>query len=131
MHEAKPIKETLADARAAEGDEDYATAAELYQHVLKQDNLNQDAWNRLMIIYRKQKDKKKELAVISDAIRTYEKFYRSKTRTTKNITELSNKLNKAFGFTDRQGNALYVPEPLATWQKRKQLLEKKKATKKK
>src|SRR5438309_4708473 len=98
LHEVKTIKETLADARAAEESQQYDTAAELYQQILKQDTLNQEAYNRLMIIYRKQKDKKKELSIINTAIKAYQKFYKSKKHTNKSITEISNKLNKAFGF---------------------------------
>lgn len=131
MPELKTIKETLAEAKNAENLEQPETAAGLYEKALQQDKLNQDAYNRLMIIYRKLKDKKKELQVINSAVKAYKDFYASKKRTSKSITALSNKLNKSIGLIDKKGNTLYVPEPIATWQKRKELLEKKDDKKKK
>ena len=82
-----------------------------------------------MIIYRKKKDVKNELQIINTAIKAYKEFYASKKHATKNITAISNKLNKSFGFTDKKGNTLYTPEPIATWLKRKDLIEKKKKKK--
>lgn len=127
--EAKPIKEIMAEAKAAEDAQQFDIAERLYQNVLQQDSLNEHAFSRLMIIYRKQKEKKKELDLIDDAISAYQQFYKAKQHRTKTITTISNKLNKAFGLTDRKGNALYLPEPIATWQKRKESLEKRKKKK--
>src|SRR5436190_1463130 len=124
--EVKTVKEIITEAKDAENSEQPEAAIKLYEQALQQDGLNEYAYNRLMIIYRKLKDKKKELQVISNALKAYSKFYKSKKRTTKSITEISNKLNKSFGLTDKKGNMLYSPEPIATWQKRKELLEKRK-----
>ena len=129
MPEVKTVKETIAQAKAAEEGERPATAVEFCEQALQLDQLNEYAYNRLMIIYRKLKDKKKELQIINTAIKAYQKFYSSKKRTTKSITEISNKLNKSFGLADKKGTALYTPEPIATWQKRKELLERKKKKK--
>jgi tetratricopeptide (TPR) repeat protein len=124
-----PIKKIIAEAKDAEISEDYEAALKLYEQALQQDKLNEYAYNRLMIIYRKLKDKKKELKVINDAIKAYQSFYKSKKRTSKSITDISNKLNKSFGLADKKGNLLYSPEPIATWEKRKELLEKRKSKK--
>jgi len=43
---------------------------------LKKDPLHTDAYDRLMIIYRKEKDYKKELSVINSGIKVFEKFYK-------------------------------------------------------
>ena len=126
QHEVKTVKETITEAKAAEDSGETESAVEFYEQALQQDKLNEYAYNRLMIIYRKSKDKKKELQIINSAIKAYKDFYASKKRASKNITEISNKLNKSFGFTDKKGNTLYTPEPISTWQKRKELLEKKK-----
>lgn len=126
MPESKSVKDKLAEAKAAEAEDNLGDAITLYQEVLQQDELNELAYNRLMVIYRKQKETKKELAIINTALVNYQKFYKAQQRTTKTITTLSNKLNKAFGLTDKKGNSLYLPEPEATWQKRKELLIKKK-----
>ena len=120
--EVKPVKQIIVEAKDAENSEQPETAIELYQQALKQDKLNEYAYNRLMIIYRKLKDKKKELKVIDDALKAYKQFYKSKKRTSKSITDISNKLNKSFGLADKKGNLLYSPEPIATWEKRKELL---------
>jgi two-component SAPR family response regulator len=124
--QTKATKELIADAKSAEEDGQPEQAAELYDQALQQDGLNEYAYNRLMIIYRKLKDKKKELQIINIAIKAYEDFYASKKHTSKSITTISNKLNKSFGLTDKKGLAIYTPEPIATWQKRKELLERRK-----
>ena len=129
QQELKTVKETITEAKAAEDFGKSDTAVELYEQALQKDRLNEYAYNRLMIIYRKLKDKKKELHIINTAIKVYKEFYASKKRSTKSIKEISNKLNRSFGFTDKKGNTLYTPEPIATWQKRKELLEKKKTKK--
>lgn len=126
MPQSKSVKDILAEAKAAEAEDNLDDAITLYQEALQQDQLNELAYNRLMVIYRKQKEVKKELAIINTALVNYQKFNKTQQRTTKTITTLSNKLNKAFGLTDKKGNSLYLPEPAATWQKRKELLLKKK-----
>ena len=126
MPELKSIKELMAEAKSAEEVDQLPQAGELYKQVLEQDKINEYAYNRLMIIYRKLKDQKKELQIIDTAIKAYEKFYASKKHTNKSIAAISDKLNKSFGLADKKGNALYTPEPIATWQKRKELLEKRK-----
>ena len=127
--EVKTVKETIAQAKAAEEGEQPETAVGFYEQALQLDQLNEYAYNRLMIIYRKLKDKKKELLIIDAAIKAYKEFYASKKHATKSITAISNKLNKSFGLADKKGTALYTPEPIATWLKRKELLEKKKKKK--
>lgn len=122
----KTIKEIISEGKAAEDSGQTETAAQLYEQALQEDRLNEYAYSRLMIIYRKLKDKKKELQIINTAITAYKEFYASKKRTSKSIAAISNKLNKSVGLADKKGNTLYTPEPIATWQKRKELLEKKK-----
>ncbi|MEO7800438.1 MAG: hypothetical protein ABIR81_00480, partial [Ginsengibacter sp.] len=117
--ERKPIKDILAEAKTAEGEAQPINAVTLYEQALKQDTLNEQAYGRLMVIYRKQKDSQKELAIINTALAAYKQFYKTQQRTTKTITTLSNKLNKAFGLTDKKGNSVYLPEPLATCEKGK------------
>lgn len=126
MPESKSVKDILAEAKAAETEDNLDDAITLYQDVLQQDELNELAYKRLMVIYRQQKELKKELAIINTALVNYQKLYKAEQRTTKTITTLSNKLTRAFGLTDKKGNNLYLPEPAATWQKIKELLLKKK-----
>jgi tetratricopeptide (TPR) repeat protein len=124
--EEPSIKETMAEAAAAEAAKDNVKAIELYSKAIKADELNAYAYDRLMKIYRQLKDYKKELATINKGIRTYEQFYRSGSKTrSKKVNEISNKLNRSFGLTDKKGNSLYDPEPIARWKKRKITVEKK------
>ena len=119
------IKQMMEKAKLAE-DADIDSAIEEYVKIIKSDQLNEHAYNRLMILFRKKKDLKKELSLINSGIREYEKFYTSRARNSKKVNELSDKLKKAVGLVDRKGQSLYDPEPIATWKKRKSLLEKRK-----
>ena len=77
-----------------------------------------------MIIYRKLKQPTKELSIIDDAIKAF--LAHNKTSPTgKNtkVIQLSKQLNILVGLTDKKGNALHDPEPIATWKKRKALLQ--------
>lgn len=113
--------------RAAEAEKSDASAAiELYQLILKIDPLQTHAYDRLMVMYRQERNYKKELSVINSGITTFEKFYKEQSgKPSKKISEISEKLNKAFQLVDKKGNSLYSPEPLSRWQKRKETVEKK------
>jgi tetratricopeptide (TPR) repeat protein len=122
---ANDNKGWLARAREAEEAGKPEEAATAYEKVIKADRLNEQAYNRLMVIYRKLKEYQKELKVVNAGIAAYEKFYASHVKVkSKRITALSKKLNKAVGLTDKKGNNLYAPEPLARWKKRKQVVQK-------
>lgn len=95
-----------------------------YEETIKNDALAEKAYDRLMIIYRKEKDYKSELKIINAGIKAFERFYKSKKSSSKKILEISDKLNRSFGFTDKKGNAVYDPEPIARWKKRKITVEK-------
>ena len=120
------IKEIITQAEKAESTNDNPTAIELYNKVIKTDALNVYAWDRLMKIYRKLRDYKKELAIINKGIKAYEQFYHSGLKTkSKKVSEISQKLNKSLGLTDKKGNNVYNPEPIGGWKKRKINVEKK------
>jgi DNA-binding SARP family transcriptional activator len=101
----------------AEEKEDISVAIKDYEEAIKKDPLAEKAYNRLMILYRKEKDYKNELRTIVTGIKAFENFYKSKKTGSKKIAELSKKLNKAFGFTDKKGNTVYDAEPIARWKK--------------
>ena len=119
------INELTVKANEAEKS-DPSSAIELYNRILKKDPLQTAAYDRLMILYRQEKNYKKELSIINTGIKTFEKFYKSKSiKPSKKISEISEKLNKAFQLVDKKGNSLYNPEPIGRWQKRKEVVEKK------
>lgn len=105
---------------------DPSSAIELYNQILKKDPLQTYAYDRLMILYRQEKNYKKELSIINSGIKTFQKFYKTKSgKPSKKISEISEKLNKAFHLVDKKGISLYNPEPIGRWQKRKEVAEKK------
>ena len=71
-----------------------------------------------MIIYRKEKNYKKELSVINSGIKAFEKFYKTSSgRPSKKLRDISERLNKAFHLIDKKGMPIYNPEPIDRWQK--------------
>jgi hypothetical protein len=119
------INELTSQAMEAEKT-DPSSAIEIYNGILKTDPLQIRAYDRLMIIYRQEKNYKKELSVINSGIKTFEKFYKEQSaKRSKKISEISEKLNKAFHLVDKKGNALYNPEPIDRWQRRRETVEKK------
>src|SRR5688572_27576519 len=117
------IKQAIEEAGDAE-EKDNLEAIRGYEEVIKKDPLAEKAYDRLMILYRKEKEYKKELKLINAGIKAFESFYRSRKSGSKKIAEISKKLNRSFGFTDKKGNAVYDPEPIARWKKRKLTVEK-------
>ena len=119
------IKDLLEKGSLAESSEDYNAAAEFYEKAIKADPLAEQAYDRLMIVYRKLKEYKHELRVIKSGIKAYEQFYKSKASKSKKIAEISHKLSRSVGLSDKAGNAVYEPEPIGKWKKRKLVVEKK------
>lgn len=79
-----------------------------------------------MILFRKQKEYKKELHIITEGIKAFEKYYESRIpKKSKTITAINNKLNKSFGLVDKKGNSIYKPGPVSKWRNRKLTVEKK------
>ena len=102
-------------------------AAKHYEAAIKDERPDEVPFNRLMIIYRKQKRFKDELRVIKRGIKMFEDFYRkssSKSRG-KKLADLSEAFMKGTGLKDRKGNLVYRPEPIARWMKRKEIVQKK------
>jgi tetratricopeptide (TPR) repeat protein len=121
--EHKP-QEWLAEAKIAEAKDDVEEAIKLYEQVVKADDLNEFAYNRLMVLYRKEKNYAKEIKLIDKGIAAFQKHYKSSTKHNRTIASVSEKLNKAFGLTDKKGNQLYDPEPIGKWKKRRVVAEK-------
>ena len=87
-------------------------------------------YERLMIHYRKEKEYAEELKVIKKGVDTFKKFYAKLQQSTikkqkSKIAELSRKISKSTGLTDKKGNDTYLPEPLPRWIKRQSVVEQK------
>jgi hypothetical protein len=78
------------------------------------------------MIYRKEKNYKKELSIINSGISTFEQFYKDQwSKPSGKINEISKRLNKGFHLIDKKGISFYAPQPINRWQKRKETVEKK------
>ena len=124
MTKVVAIKNIIEEASEAEEKDDLSSAKKEYEEAIKANPLAEKAYDRLMILYRKEKDYKSELKLIDSGIKAFENLYRSKKSGSKKIAEISKKLNRSFGFTDKKGNAMYDPEPIARWKKRRLTVEK-------
>jgi hypothetical protein len=117
----------LEEAKEFEAAGELKKAESLYRKVIKAGPHNELPYNRLMIIYRKQKEPGKELAIVKKAISAFEDMYAPSIRQVKSkkVSTLSNAFLQATGLTDKKGKLLHLPEPWARWNRRKALVEKK------
>jgi tetratricopeptide (TPR) repeat protein len=116
-----------ADTLALEGK--IADAIKKYTAAIKADPLLARAYNRLMILYRKQKEYKKEMAIIKQAIGAYEKEIKEDQQAWKKANSKSARLNlnlaKAMGLLDDKGLPVYEYPQVMTWRRRMETVRKK------
>jgi hypothetical protein len=106
--------------------EDREEAVNEYKRIAAVYPLNEKVYDRLMILYRQLKMPKEELFWINKAIRTFEEKFKAGTSTpSPKIASISKSLIRSMGLADKKGKSYYLPEPIARWTKRKELLEKK------
>jgi uncharacterized protein YciI len=72
MEAMKSSKEQLAEGRQLERSGDPEAAAQIYRKLVGRDPRNQDAVNRLLVVYRKLKNYREELAVINQVLAAYQ-----------------------------------------------------------
>ncbi|MEO8406381.1 MAG: YopX family protein [Chitinophagaceae bacterium] len=126
LKEAATMHEWLHKAKELEESGELTEAAQAYEKVISIDPVHEFAYNRLLIIYRKEKESKKELAAVKKGIKAFEEYYTSAAKLShgKTVTRISNALMKMTGLADKKGKAIYRPEPIGRWIRRKTLLEK-------
>jgi len=117
----------LAKAKELERAGKLNEAGDIYQKLIKKNPTKEYAYDRLMIIYRKNADYKKEKEVIDAGIKAFEQFYKTASRVPakRKVTSLSQQLLKATGLADKKGNPIFEREPLGRWKKRRKTVEKK------
>jgi tetratricopeptide (TPR) repeat protein len=116
----------LGMAKYLEKQGDLKNAAKWYERLIKKFPVKEYSYNRLMMIYRKQKDHANEFRVINAGIKAFEAFYTpSAIGKDKTIIALSKKLNHLTGLTDKKGRHLFDAEPLGKWKKRRELVKRK------
>ena len=129
LHKTIPDREHLAQAKALEADGEADEAIEIYQRVLKGDPLNETAIGRLLVLYRRQKEYKLELALLQSAISAYEAVqleaqgaWRKKNQ---KAARISLALAKKLGIAGRKKEGpIYDDRLVTTWRKRKALVMK-------
>jgi hypothetical protein len=118
------LVEWLNEARQLE-EEDKPEAVKEYKKIALSYPVSEKAYDRLMILFRQLKLPKDEIYWIDKAIGQFEKRFKKPTiRSNSKIATLSKSLLISTGLADKSGNALYRPEPIGRWQKRKDLLMK-------
>ena len=95
-----------------------------YEKIIRKDRYNEKAYDRLMIIYRKNKDYTKELKLIEAGIRAFIELFNKavKRKPDQKTIRLSRALLKLTGLSDKKGNPIYQREPINKWTKRKSIL---------
>ena len=117
--------ELFAAAKEKEAAGEWKEAIALYEKLIKLHPLEEKAYDRLMIAYRKLKEPRKELNAIKTGIDAFEELYKKSKKTPdKKVIQISRALQKATGLLDRKGESLYRPEPIGRWLKRKAVVEK-------
>lgn len=121
----QPITGDWQQARQFEQEGEWEKAIKIYRRMLKTQPLNEKLYDRLMIIYRKNKNYQKEREIINTAIRLYEKFFKEneKATVTKKVATISKALLKSLQMTDEKGRPSPQREPVKRWTKRKQWLQ--------
>jgi hypothetical protein len=114
---------------AQEKDGAFDQAEKLYLETIRKHPLEVGAYNRLMIIYRKQKAIEKEQKIILQAIKAYEEDIKT-TQTTwvksnRKAARLSKQLVQSLGLSDKRGMPINEPPQIKTWRRRLVNLKKK------
>jgi|SRR5215831_8248608 len=129
MNTGRSYKELLQEASEAESNDELKKASKFYKEAIKKNPSMEYPYDRLMIIYRKQKNYSSELKLIEEGIKYFQQQHENKQKeligSSKKIASLSNAFMKSVGLTDKKGKNVYYPEPVPKWQKRKQIVEKK------
>src|SRR5688500_513453 len=101
LNVVRSFDEIMNEAREFESSDEIDKAIKLYQRAIKMEPHNEIPYNRLMILYRKQKNYEEELELINKGIKTFEEFYRKKSEKLiskhKSAAKLSDALAKSLG----------------------------------
>jgi tetratricopeptide (TPR) repeat protein len=125
-------KSLLEQARQLEAKDDLPGAIALYDEALSNDPLTIAAYNRLMIIYRRQKAYKKELDTINKGIKSLEdNVHQTRTawmKAHRKAAKISQALAKSLGQIDAKGKLTNEDPVITGWKRRKALILKRMKT---
>lgn len=128
MAMSKSFRDRVAKARQLEQDGQFTEAAGIYQQLFDADPRNQEVLDRLLVIYRKQKEYRKELKVIDAAIAAFEqqekafrdKWLKAHPKAASAGRSILRQLERGGGEAYAQGEDPVV----SRWRKRRALVEK-------
>jgi tetratricopeptide (TPR) repeat protein len=120
----KTATEWLTIAKEKETAKQWDEAIDAYRHIIKEHPKKEFAYQRLMILYRKKKEFKKELEVIETALDNFQYMLGSQSSENKKVSLLSKKLMKSTGLMDNKNGPAFLPEPLHKWTTRRTALKK-------
>jgi tetratricopeptide (TPR) repeat protein len=126
---ALKVEERNNEARQEEQAGNLQRAIKLYEQNIREEYADEYAFERLMIIYRKQKQYKDELRVINLGIDLFEHSLKEHLKQTlsrhmdgKKLELLSNAILKKTGSKTQQA---HFPDPIDKWMKRREIVEEK------
>jgi tetratricopeptide (TPR) repeat protein len=126
LHMVKHYSVFISEARLAEEEKDLDRAAELYERAVRQKPLEEEPFDRLMIIYRKQKKYREELKLVEKALDLFTKHYDKKAMQIYGRNKKLENTGRALLRSLMPGNSEpYYPQPIPRWLKRKETIEKK------
>lgn len=118
------VPQTFEGARMLEKQAATEKARDLYEILLKSSSDNLKILDRLIIIYRKLKQPKKEISAINREIKILSQHHSINKKFDNKVQAISKKLNLMLNHTDRKGNNLLIPPQIIKLEKRKKQLEK-------
>jgi len=126
---ALKVDERNETAKEAEEAGDVHKAVRFYEQNIREDYADKFAFERLMIIYRQQKEYKEELRVIKRGIEVFQQSFKDRVKhslarrlSDRKLEQLSNAIIKISG---QKKEELPFPDPIDKWLKRKEIVEKK------
>jgi len=121
-------KTRMDEARQLEKEGKSADALKIYRALARRKPLNADAYNRMMVILRKQKKYNAELETIRQAIAAAETAIASSQQAfddkDRDSAALSRKLATSLGLLNDEGLPVYEEPQLRAWRKREAVVEK-------
>jgi len=122
----------ITTGKEAEANQQPELAAELYEKELAKGYNDLVPYERLLVLYRRQKKYKDELRVLNQGIQLLEdqmtdrqKDVFAKKRQRTKLLRLSKTLAQKMGLLSSKGDHLLLPQPLEKWTNRRKALQKK------
>ena len=127
-HNNKKISIWLHETRLMEEKDKEAAILE-YKKIISDHPSHEEAYDRLMILYRILKKDKEEMRIIQQAIKIFNKSFKSpKKHSNAKVTSLSKYILRSTGLSGKNGEPIIQPEPISRWTRRLELLNKKNKT---